>query len=59
MIDLADNSAMIVNQLTPRELQRACGAIARLITLAGRRQDCLLMGMAVEKLRLLRERMKA
>ena len=59
MIDLADNSAMIVDQLTPRELQRACEAITRLIALAGKRGDCALMAMAVEKLRLLQQRMKA
>jgi hypothetical protein len=50
---------MIVDQLTPCELQRASEAIARLIALAGKRQDCVLMGMAVEKLRLLQRRMKA
>lgn len=59
MIDYADNTPMIVNQLTPRELQLACGAIARLIALAGKRGDCALMAMAVEKLRLLQRRMKA
>jgi hypothetical protein len=59
MVDLADNSSMIMDQMTPHELQRACEAITRLIALAGRRGDCALMSMAVEKLRLLRERMKA
>ncbi|NLV30760.1 MAG: hypothetical protein GXY47_06335 [Acidobacteria bacterium] len=59
MIDLADNAPMIVSQLTPCELQRASEAIARLIALAGKRQDFFLMGMAVEKLRLLQRRMKA
>jgi hypothetical protein len=58
MVDLADNSSMIMDQMTPRELQRACEAITRLIALAGKRQDCVLMGMAVEKLRLLQRRMK-
>ena len=59
MIDLVDNSRLIIDQLTPRELRRACEAITRLITLAGKRQDYGLMGMAVEKLRLLQRRMKA
>lgn len=59
MIDLVDNSRLIVGQLTPRELRRACEAITRLIHLAGKRQDCDLMAMAVEKLRLLQRRMRA
>ena len=59
MIDYADSTPMIMDQMTPHELQRACEAIARLITLAGKRQDYGLMGMAVEKLRLLQRRMKA
>lgn len=59
MIDLVDNSRLIMDQMTPSELRRACEAIARLIALAGKRGDCALLGMAVEKLRLLRERMKA
>jgi hypothetical protein len=56
MIDYADNTPMIVDQLTPRELQRACEAIMRLIALAGKRGDCALTGMAIEKLRLLQRR---
>lgn len=59
MIDLADNTSMIMDQMTPHELQRACEAITRLIALAGKRGDCALMGMAVEKLRLLQRRMRA
>jgi hypothetical protein len=59
MIDYADSTPMIMDQMTPHELQRACEAIMRLIALAGKRQDCVLMGMAVEKLRMLQERMKA
>lgn len=59
MIDYADSTPMIMDQLTPRELQRACEAITRLIALAGKRGDCALMGMAIEKLRLLQRRMKA
>lgn len=59
MIDYADTTTMVVDQLTPRELRRACEAITRLIHLAGKRQDCDLMAMAVEKLRLLQRRMRA
>jgi hypothetical protein len=59
MIDYADTTSMIVDQLTPHELQRACKAITRLIALAGRRGDCALIGVAVDKLRLLQRRMKA
>lgn len=57
MIDYADSTPMIMDQMTPHELQRACEAVTRLIALAGKRQDCVLMGMAVEKLRLLQRRM--
>lgn len=59
MIDLVDNSRLIIDQMTPRELQRACEAITRLIALAGKRGDCALMAVAVEKLRLLQARMRA
>ena len=59
MIDYADSTPMIMGQMTPHELQRACEAITRLIALAGKRGDCALMAMAVEKLRLLQQRMKA
>ena len=57
MIDYADSTPMIMDQMTPHELQRACEAVTRLIALAGKRGDCALMGMAVEKLRLLQRRL--
>lgn len=59
MIDYADSTPMIASQMTPHELRRACEAVTRLIALAGKRQDCVLMDMAIEKLRLLQRRMKA
>lgn len=59
MIDLADTTTMVIDQMTPSELRRACKAITRLIALAGKRGDCALMGLAVEKLRMLQARMRA